>query len=77
MSYENKTDSGKQSGGANIYLYIFLPFIAIIAIAFFAMRGGETKVAAKIPALIENKPEQVVVTKDPHLAEKKQKLLNK
>ena len=73
MSSENN-NNGAQKSNLNKYIYIFLGFIAIIALAFFIIRSGNNDMLAKKP-VEEPKNEQVVVTKDPNLAQKKQKLL--
>ncbi len=58
----------------NKYIYIFVAFIIVIAIAFIAMRTNAKHPVSEV-ARQEIKPEEVVVTKDVNIAEKKQKLL--
>ena len=74
MSYENQNKPKKPGSSMNKYIYISLAFIAVIVIAFVAIRSGDSKAVAKSP-LEQTKASEVVVTKDPNLAEKKQKLL--
>lgn len=75
MSYEGNNNRQPVENKINSYLYIFIAFIVITLAVFLGFRYGIGDGSSSKAASSVTKSDSVVVTKDPNLAVKKQKLL--